>query len=530
MKRYQAKKSICPSQMKKGILLSFVLLLFNAAGCSDSDNGDEEGGGVHGSSPTYYILDEANANMPCAGTLRTQYSDAPAGSEVGKLIDENPDTKYVTYHKNVSLTWIGATRITIKSYALISAADSKEADPKSWALYGSDDNLKWFVLDKQEDQTFSDRKQKKVYTIENENEYKYYKLSINDNHGAKYTQFAELYFAAPAFAGDIDDLMPKSSGSTHLDNYVMGSQHKQADLPTTPERLEWLKNPSNEPKTFGGMSWNNFTVESLYPFGNPCPADVNQHSIGDCCLCAVMGSLSYMYPDFIKSIIKENGDRTYTVTLYDPEGKSIEVGVSNLFVGGNNDLGACSGKNGRPTWSTIIEKAIIKWFQAFRNTSDIGGIGTEYVAAIITGNGSSFAFSPGALSASDLQRAVTVSLKRGQMVVGGFSQGGVPINNQYKTVNAHAYTFFLPSDNTTLFVMRNPWGAVPRLDDSLDGSGDGLLHIKNDNIIPPLVDLRIMEPGAAVKFGFGVNLASYTPPAYAAMPMRVAPHLLSSGQ
>lgn len=116
------------------------------------------------------------------------------------------------------------------------------------------------------------------------------------------------------------------------------------------------------------------------------------------------------------------------------------------------------------------------------------------------------------------------------MVVGGFTKSGVYINNQYKTVSAHAYTFSLSPDNTTLFVMRNPWGAVPRLDDSLDGSGDGLLFIKDDNIVPPLIDLRIMEPGAAAEFGSGINLGSYTPPAFAPMPVRVAPHLLITGK
>jgi len=513
--------------MKTGFLFSVLLLLFCAVSCSDDEKGEE---GVAGSSPLYFKLDAANDNIPCAGTLMTQYSDAPAGSEIDKLVDNNPATKYVTYHDRVNINWTGETRITVKTYSLTSAADSPEADPKSWTFSGSYDNRKWVVLDTQEGQTFTARKQKKEYTIENENEYKYYKLSILSNNGAKFTQIAELYFSAPAFAGDIDDLMPKSSGSTHLDNHVMGSQHKESDLAATPEKLAWLKDSSKEPNPFGGMEWNYFVVGNLYPFGKPCPADVNQHSIGDCCLLAVMGSLSYMFPDFIKSIIKDNGNQTFTVQLYDPEGKPIEVGVSNYFVGDSKNLGASSGKNGRPTWSTVLEKAIIKWFQAFRNTSDIGGIGTEYVAAIITGNGSSFAFAPGVLSATDLQRAVTISLKRGKMVVGGFSQGGVAINNKYKTVNGHAYTFSLPSDNTTLFVMRNPWGAVPRLDDSLDGSGDGLLFIKDDNTIPPLIDLRIMEPGAAAKFGSGVNLSPYSPPAFAPTPVRIAPHLLRTGR
>ena len=142
------------------------------------------------------------------------------------------------------------------------------------------------------------------------------------------------------------------------------------------------------------MSWAGFQVSNLYPFGEPCPADVNQHSIGDCCLCAVMGSLSYVYPGFIKNIIKNNGNQTFTVKLYDPKGQQIEVGVSNSVRGYEWKFGRKFRQERSATWSTVLEKAVIKWFQAFRNTSDIGGIGSEYAAAIITGNGSSFAFAP----------------------------------------------------------------------------------------------------------------------------------------
>lgn len=69
-----------------------------------------------------------------------------------------------------------------------------------------------------------------------------------------------------------------------------------------------------------------------------------------------MGSLSYVYPGFIKNIIKNNGNQTFTVKLYDPKGQQIEVGVSNLFVGTSGSLGASSGKSGQPTWSTVLER------------------------------------------------------------------------------------------------------------------------------------------------------------------------------
>ena len=143
---------------------------------------------------------------------------------------------------------------------------------------------------------------------------------------------------------------------------------------------------------------------------------------------------------------------------------------------------------------------------------------------------SSFAFAPEKLTPAELQRAVSVSLKRGKLVVGGFTKSDVPVDGKYKTVSAHAYTVSLPVDDTMLFVMRNPWGAVPTISGGHDGTGDGMLFIKDDNTVPPLIDLRIMEPGAAEEFGVGGNLSPYTPPSYTPMPMRIAPHLLRTGR
>ena len=76
--------------MKSGFLFSILLLSFCAASCSD----DDEQGKGRAFFQTYWALDANNSSMPCGGTLWTQYSDAPVGSEVGKLVDNDLDTKY----------------------------------------------------------------------------------------------------------------------------------------------------------------------------------------------------------------------------------------------------------------------------------------------------------------------------------------------------------------------------------------------------------------------------------------------------
>mgnify|MGYP000857331078 CR=1 FL=1 len=513
--------------VKKILFFSVLSLSFVLGSCSSDDN-EEIGGG--GTTSPYWTLGSGNANMPSSGTIIAQYSDAPAGSEISKLVDANADTKYVTYHNAFDITWNGNSNIAVLAYSLTSAADAPEMDPKSWVLSGSLDNKVWKTIDSQDNQTFTGRKEVKSFEVENSVAYRYYKLSIQSNRGGNATQIAEWVLSAATFTGNIDDLLPYSSGNTYTADTPMGTQHKGGRVATTAD-IAWLKDATKEPVTFAGLSWATFPVGSLYPFGDPKPADVNQHVIGDCSACAVMAAMAHYYPKFIKKIIKDNGNSTFTVSLYDPKGKEIEVGVSNMFVADGSKLGAVSGKNDQVTWATVLEKSLIKWKQIYAGTSDIGGIATEYAASIFTGNGNSFAFASGKLSAKELKRAVIVSLQQGKLVIGGFKDGDLPVENKYKTVNFHAYSFYPSSNDAVLFTMRNPWGMLPLVSGGYsNGKEDGLLNIKDDGVIPPNVDIRVMEPGAAKAYANAGNIEPYTPPSYLPAPMRVAEYLLRTGR
>lgn len=512
--------------MKRIFPFLFLALSLGMAGCSGDDEGEEGGGTV---SP-YWTLGSGNANMPSSGTIIAQYADAPVGADIGKLVDNNADTKYVTYHSSFDITWNGNSNIAVLSYSLTSAPDSPEMDPKAWTLLGSLDNKVWKTIDKRDNQTFSGRKEVKSFDVENGIAYRYYKLSIQGNNGGTATQIAEWVLSAATFSGNIDDLMEYASGHTNSTKTPMGTQHEN-DNEASAADLAWLRDSSEEPETFDNLQWSTFDVTTLYPFGDPKPADVNQHKIGDCCACAVMASMAHLYPKFIKNIIKDNGDQTYTVTLYDPKGEQVEVAVSNYFVADGDKVGAASGKNDQVTWATILEKAVIKWHQVYKGTSNIGGIATEYVAAIFTGNGNSFAFSPGKLSAEELQRAVIVSLQSGKMVIGGFKDSALPVDNKYETVNFHAYSFYPSSDSSVLFTMRNPWGLLPLIGGGYsDGKEDGLLNIKDDGVVPPNIDIRVMDPGAAKGYANLGKVEPYSPPSYTPSPMRIARNVLEPGK
>lgn len=508
-------------------ILGATVLLTSIPSCS-SESGEPDSEPEGGSSSPYYSLPTGNSNMPSSGTVVAQYSDASEACSIAKLVDGDATTKYRTRHSSFQITWNGNSNVAVLSYSLTSADDAPEMDPKAWTLEGSTDNKAWVTIDERKNETFGSRKETKHYEVDNNVTYRYYRLSVNQNAGSQSTQIAEWTLSAAISTGEnIDDLLRLAGGKTTSQRTPMGTIHEN-DRTATAEQLEWLKDATAQPKSFGGLAWKTFDIAgTIYPFGDPKPADVNQHSIGDCCALAVMADLAYTYPKFIKNILKENTGNTFTVSLFDPKGEPVEVGVDNYFVADGDKLGACSGKSDNVTWATVIEKALLKWLEVYKGSSDIGGIATEYVAAILTGSGDTYSFAPGVLSARDMKRAVVSLIMQRQLVIGGFQEGDKPIDGKYKSVNFHAYNFLLPPSDKYLFVMRNPWGLLPLIGGGYsDGKEDGLLQIEDDGVIPPIIDLRICNPGAAKGFASAGSMMPYTPPSYAPVQMRIAPAVL----
>lgn len=492
-------------------LLSFI------ASCSPEEE-------LNALKPFSAQVSDNKANMPAGGGIITiQYNNFTLGNDVSRIVDKRPDTKVELPHTSFYIIWACNNKSRINQYSLTSAKDDPESDPKAWRLSGSNDNNNWTLLNEQSNQNFESRGEVKIYTIVNEREYKYYKLDIKGNHGGPATHIAE--WAMTVVYTDIDDLMHLSSGSSYSSITPMGNHYANRHV-TTAEDVTWLLDPTNEPPAPASASHlklKEFPVK-LYPFGKPSPADVNQHAIGNCGGIAAMASMAYQYPNFVKSLIKVNVDNTYTVSMFDPQGKPIKVTVTNKFLTGDDrNIDAVSGKENAATWATVLEKAVMKYNVVYKVNPDIGGIGSEHVPPLFTGDGNSFAFSPGKLTGRELARVARVCLDQGYFVVGGFNKSDLPLDNS-KTVTAHAYTIMHSTDPNALFVMRNPWGGNP----DVDGRYDGVLNIPNNNMMPPTIDFRITHPGIAKDFGDDKAIP-YIPPTLTgqATKMRVANYLFN---
>ena len=468
-------------------------------------------------------VDDGTSGMPPGGgVIIPQYAFCTAGFDIGKMVDRNPETSYEVPYQTFYILWSGSKSTLVNHYSLTSAGDAPASDPKSWTFYGSSDKNEWLSLDVQTNQLFTSRGEVKEYAFVNEVQYKHYKLEIQSNQGAATTQIAE--WTMQEIYTDIDELMQYASGSSFSALTPMGNHYANRHVTTEGDRL-WLADPSNEPPapaSASHLSLAEFPV-TLYPYGAPLPADVNQHAIGNCGGVAAMASMAYVYPDFVASLIKDNGDKTYTVSMFDPQGKPVEVTVTNRFLSGNgSNIDAVSGKNNKATWSTVLEKAIMKYNVIYKVNPDIGGIGSEHVVPLFTGDGNSFAFSPGKLTNKELKRVIQVCLTQGKLIIGGFNRGGLSVDNS-ETVTAHAYTLMHSVDRDALFAMRNPWGGNPKV----DGVADGVLNIPDNSQIPPTIDFRIVDPGIAALYGDGIT-EPYIPPTLksAETRMRVASYLL----
>jgi putative alpha-1,2-mannosidase len=85
----------------------------------------------------------------------------------------------------------------VTNYALTSANDVPERDPRDWQLQGSADGVTWTTVDARSDQRFTGRGTTNEYTVADPRPYAYYRLAVTANGGAPIVQLAEVELANP---------------------------------------------------------------------------------------------------------------------------------------------------------------------------------------------------------------------------------------------------------------------------------------------------------------------------------------------
>jgi predicted alpha-1,2-mannosidase len=116
----------------------------------------------------------------------------PPNEVAANVFDGNVNTKWLVFQPTGWVQGRLDEPVAVVHYALTSANDAPERDPRDWMLEGSQDGQTWITLDRQTDQLFDERFQTRDYRFENTAAYLYYRLNITRNRSGGSTTIVQL--------------------------------------------------------------------------------------------------------------------------------------------------------------------------------------------------------------------------------------------------------------------------------------------------------------------------------------------------
>ncbi|TAG09590.1 MAG: hypothetical protein EAZ42_06495 [Verrucomicrobia bacterium] len=168
-----------------------------AAGTSNVSISATNGGGTDTESLALTVnaaSGGSGVNRATGGSATSNNTDSPNNEAVAQVFDSNVNTKWLTFS---NAGWIryafgSGASWTITSYAVTSANDAPERDPRNWTLQGSNNGNDWTTVDTRSNETFSARLQRRVFTVASPGTFSSYRLNVSANQSGSILQLAEL--------------------------------------------------------------------------------------------------------------------------------------------------------------------------------------------------------------------------------------------------------------------------------------------------------------------------------------------------
>ncbi|MFJ4583518.1 GH92 family glycosyl hydrolase [Streptomyces echinatus] len=136
--------------------------------------------------------------------VRASAENAGAGEVKENLVDGEPGSKWLTFEPTGWAEFDLDKPIKIATYALTSANDYDERDPRDWTLQGSVDGKDWKTVDTRSGENFSERFQTKSYDLTEPAEYQHFRLEVTKNNGAPdILQLADVQFSTGGGGGPV---------------------------------------------------------------------------------------------------------------------------------------------------------------------------------------------------------------------------------------------------------------------------------------------------------------------------------------
>ncbi len=123
----------------------------------------------------------------------TASGENPPGETAARLFDGDAGTKWLTRTRTGWVQMDFAAPVTVATYALTTANDAADRNPRDWTLQGSDDGTTWVDVDAQVQQLRGAAPFTQVeYALAAPATYPHFRLQISANDGASLLQLADL--------------------------------------------------------------------------------------------------------------------------------------------------------------------------------------------------------------------------------------------------------------------------------------------------------------------------------------------------
>lgn len=210
--------------------------------------------------------------------------------------------------------------------------------------------------------------------------------------------------------------------------------------------------------------------------GGAKATDVVQGTLGDCYLLAPLCALAQQRPDFLKSLVREESDGTFVVTLH-LRGRPQEVRVDADLPVNRGGFSAARSTSDRELWPAIVEKAVAQALGSYQSLA----LGGDPSAAITLLTGQRALYQDlSAVRLSDHDKLFAdlregLLKKRDIVVAGTATRANVETLGREGLVPGHAYAVLaaFERDGEKMVRLRNPFGEIePKGDEKHDGVFD----------------------------------------------------------
>ncbi|WP_428332585.1 C2 family cysteine protease [Novosphingobium sp.] len=248
-----------------------------------------------------------------------------------------------------------------------------------------------------------------------------------------------------------------ASKSTALGNLGIGSSVTKVDELSD----KWFL--GSDTPTWTTSTTYTAKVGSLFGAAGVSSTDPVQGSIDDCYLVAAAIETALVSPSTIQSMFTDNGNGTYGVRMYAPNGSVTYITVNNALPA-NGVSGTVSGAQ----WVSLLEKAYVQYNAEFAGATNAysaidggwaGGLsaitGDICINYMCNASGSKTSWD------TTIKSTIINDLTAGDAVLfGSFLSDKDTHNSKVDLVSSHEFAVIGYDQATQEFILQNPWGAA----------------------------------------------------------------------